>query len=123
MRLWNGTQIINAVLKNPEDRTQISLLYANQTSDDILLRRQLDALAEKHDTFRVWHTSEQFFLGSNMQTTAASGTQVCRCSLLQDMPTAEPMCVSSRIVPEHMARSGCYISSHFGRWTMILTLP
>ena len=58
MRLWNGTQIINAVLKNPEDRTQISLLYANQTSDDILLRQQLDALAEKHDNFRIWHTSE-----------------------------------------------------------------
>jgi NAD(P)H-flavin reductase len=52
-------QIINAVLKNPEDGTQISLLYANQTSDDILLRQQLDALAEKHDNFRVWHTSEQ----------------------------------------------------------------
>jgi NAD(P)H-flavin reductase len=51
-------QIINAVLKNPEDRTQIALLYANQTSEDILLRQQLEALAAKHDNFRVWHTSE-----------------------------------------------------------------
>lgn len=51
-------QIINAVLKDPEDKTQISLLYANQTSDDILLRARLDELAAKHDNFRVWHTSE-----------------------------------------------------------------
>jgi NAD(P)H-flavin reductase len=49
-------QVINAVLKDPEDTTQISLLYANQTPDDILLRAQLDALAAKHDNFRVWHT-------------------------------------------------------------------
>ena len=59
------------MLKNPEDRTQISLLYANQTSDDILLRQQLDALAEEHDNFRVWHTSESLL-------PAASGWAYCK---------------------------------------------
>lgn len=53
---FTALQIINAVLKDPEDKTQISLLYANQTPDDILLRKQLDELAAKHDNFRVWHT-------------------------------------------------------------------
>lgn len=31
-------QIINAVLKDPGDRTKLSLLFANQTEPDILCR-------------------------------------------------------------------------------------
>ena len=32
-------QVIAAVLKDPNDETQLSLLYANQTDEDILVRR------------------------------------------------------------------------------------
>lgn len=49
-------QVLQAVLKNPEDRTEVSLIYANNTTDDILLRTQLDELASKHDNFKVWYT-------------------------------------------------------------------
>jgi len=38
-------QIIREVLSNPEDRTEISLIFANVSEDDILLRDELDALA------------------------------------------------------------------------------
>lgn len=37
-------QIIDAILKNPEDITKVSLLYANVSPDDILLKEKLDAL-------------------------------------------------------------------------------
>jgi len=41
-------QVMAAILKDPSDKTQISLLYANQTESDILVRDMLDELAAKH---------------------------------------------------------------------------
>jgi cytochrome-b5 reductase len=53
-------QIIYAILKNPHDRTRMSLLFANQTEDDILLRDELEELAASHsDRFRVWYTLDR----------------------------------------------------------------
>ena len=49
-------QIIRAALKNPLDRTKLSLIYANVNVEDILLRSELDELAEKHkDRFKVFY--------------------------------------------------------------------
>ncbi|BFZ53386.1 NADH-cytochrome b5 reductase [Savitreella phatthalungensis] len=48
-------QIIRAILKNPEDKTKISLIYANVTEGDIILRDELDALAKQYDNFKVYH--------------------------------------------------------------------
>ncbi|PSR72391.1 hypothetical protein PHLCEN_2v11734 [Hermanssonia centrifuga] len=49
-------QIIRAALKNPQDRTKISLIYANVNSDDILLKKELDLLAQNHgNRFRVYY--------------------------------------------------------------------
>ncbi|TPX39461.1 hypothetical protein SeMB42_g05874 [Synchytrium endobioticum] len=48
-------QIIQAVLNNPADVTTIQLLYANVSSDDILLKHELDALAARHPRFRVYY--------------------------------------------------------------------
>ena len=52
-------QVIQAVLKNCDDKTEISLLYANQSPDDILLREELDALAATHPQFKVWYTVDK----------------------------------------------------------------
>uniref|UniRef100_A0A0M3I2W8 NADH-cytochrome b5 reductase n=1 Tax=Ascaris lumbricoides TaxID=6252 RepID=A0A0M3I2W8_ASCLU len=53
-------QIINAVLKKKDDPTKISLLFANQQQDDILLRDELDRLAEEHaERFHVWYTLDR----------------------------------------------------------------
>ena len=41
-------QIIRSVLADPADGTRLRLLYANRTEDDILLRRELDALETRH---------------------------------------------------------------------------
>ncbi|KAJ7293295.1 ferredoxin reductase-like C-terminal NADP-linked domain-containing protein [Mycena rebaudengoi] len=49
-------QIINAVLKNPADRTALSLIYANVNPEDILMKTELDALARAHaDRFKLYY--------------------------------------------------------------------
>jgi len=53
-------QVINAILKDKEDETKISLLYANQTEEDILVRQNLEQLAEQHpDRFKIWYTLDR----------------------------------------------------------------
>ena len=41
-------QIIRAVLRNPADKTTITLIYANVNSQDILLKDDLDQLVNNH---------------------------------------------------------------------------
>jgi cytochrome-b5 reductase len=47
-------QIIRAIMKNPEDTTRVHLIYANVTTEDILLREDLENLAIQYpDKFRL----------------------------------------------------------------------
>ncbi|KAI9190106.1 NADH-cytochrome b5 reductase [Blastocladiella emersonii ATCC 22665] len=47
-------QVIKAILKNPEDSTKVSFIFANVSYDDILLKDELDKLAATHsDRFTV----------------------------------------------------------------------
>ncbi|KAL2467521.1 Nitrate reductase [NADH] 2 [Forsythia ovata] len=49
-------QVMQAILKDPEDETLMYLIYANRTEDDILLRNELDAWAEEFkDRVKVWY--------------------------------------------------------------------
>ena len=48
-------QIIRAICEDPKDNTTISLIYANQTEADILLREELDAFAAKNKQFQVYY--------------------------------------------------------------------
>jgi cytochrome-b5 reductase len=41
-------QVIEEVLRNPADKTQLSLLFGNVEAEDILLKGRLNALAAKH---------------------------------------------------------------------------
>ena len=52
-------QLIKNILHNPEDKTEISLIFSNKTNKDILLRKELDEFAEKHKNFKVWYTVSQ----------------------------------------------------------------
>ncbi|KAF8292977.1 NADH-cytochrome b5 reductase [Trypanosoma cruzi cruzi] len=61
-------QLIRAIMKNKEDRTNIFLVYANQTEDDILLRKELDDCA-KDPRMKLWYmldreTSPQWKYGT-----------------------------------------------------------
>ncbi|EPS40285.1 hypothetical protein H072_5897 [Dactylellina haptotyla CBS 200.50] len=47
-------QIIKAILRNPADKTVVDLIFANVNEDDILLREDLDELAEtEKERFRI----------------------------------------------------------------------
>ncbi|SCV03782.1 LANO_0G06216g1_1 [Lachancea nothofagi CBS 11611] len=46
-------QVLNEVITNPEDFTKVSLIYANESENDILLRDELDEIAEKYPNFDV----------------------------------------------------------------------
>ena len=53
-------QIIQEILGNPEDKTAVTLLFANKTEDDILLKPLLDALATKFPKqLKVVYTVDQ----------------------------------------------------------------
>jgi len=41
-------QLTRAILRNPEDKTKISLIYANNTEDDILLKKEFEDLEAKY---------------------------------------------------------------------------
>ncbi|KAK4276776.1 hypothetical protein QN277_014884 [Acacia crassicarpa] len=52
-------QVGQAILKDAEDRTEMHVVYANRTEDDILLREELDEWAEKDERFKVWYVVQQ----------------------------------------------------------------
>lgn len=50
-------QLITAITKDTTDETQVSLLFANQTEKDILLKDELDEVAKNHpDKVKLWYT-------------------------------------------------------------------
>ena len=50
-------QVIRAILKDPQDKTEIWLIFANQTEEDILLRKELEAIPKER--FHLWYTLDR----------------------------------------------------------------
>eukprot|EP00268_Persea_americana_P059286 TRINITY_DN7256_c1_g1_i8.p1 TRINITY_DN7256_c1_g1~~TRINITY_DN7256_c1_g1_i8.p1 ORF type:complete len:425 (+),score=90.04 TRINITY_DN7256_c1_g1_i8:509-1783(+) len=48
-------QVMQAILKDPSDRTEMNVVYANRTEDDVLLREEMDEWAKKHQNVKVWY--------------------------------------------------------------------
>ncbi|GMH31344.1 hypothetical protein Nepgr_033187 [Nepenthes gracilis] len=49
-------QVMQAILKDPEDDTEMYLVYCNRTEDDILLRDEIDGWVKEHgNRLRVWY--------------------------------------------------------------------
>lgn len=44
-------------MKNPNDKTELWLIFANQTEEDILLRKELEAI--QGDRFHLWYTLDR----------------------------------------------------------------
>ena len=40
-------------MQNPEDKTEVTFIFANKTEGDIILKDELDAIAEKHHNLKV----------------------------------------------------------------------
>ncbi|XP_059078964.1 NADH-cytochrome b5 reductase 3-like isoform X1 [Tigriopus californicus] len=53
-------QLITEILDQPNDSTQLRLLFANQTEDDILVREELEQLQADHpNQFKLWYTVDR----------------------------------------------------------------
>ncbi|KAI9222972.1 NADH-cytochrome b5 reductase [Blastocladiella britannica] len=53
-------QVVNKLLRDPTDTTKLTLLFANVSESDILLKADLDALAAKHgDRFKVHYVIDK----------------------------------------------------------------
>ncbi|KAK0519133.1 NADH-cytochrome b5 reductase [Tilletia horrida] len=79
-------QIIRAALKNPKDTTQLSLIYANVEESDILLKKELDALATKHaNRFKV-----HYFLNKPPQGWKGGEGFVTQEAIQEHLPAPAP---------------------------------
>ncbi|CBN75480.1 conserved unknown protein [Ectocarpus siliculosus] len=45
-------QVLQELLLNPEDKTKVTLLFANATTADIMLKAEIDKLAAEHGQLR-----------------------------------------------------------------------
>lgn len=52
-------QVIREALSDPEDQTEISLIFANVSEKDILCRDELEALQYLHPSFKVFYTLDK----------------------------------------------------------------
>lgn len=53
-------QLVRHITKDPSDDTQLSLLFANQTEDDILVRKELEEVVDKYpEQFKLWYTLDK----------------------------------------------------------------
>lgn len=53
-------QLVRHIVKNPADKTNMTLVFANQTEDDILVRKELEEVEEKFpDRFKLWYTLDR----------------------------------------------------------------
>ncbi|KAK8953573.1 NADH--cytochrome b5 reductase 1 [Platanthera guangdongensis] len=53
-------QVTRAILENPKDKTNVHLIYANVTYDDILLKEELDSLLKNYPhRFKVYYVLNQ----------------------------------------------------------------
>jgi nitrate reductase (NAD(P)H) len=52
-------QVVQAILKDPEDLTEMHVVYANRSEDDILLREEMNEWAKKHERFKIWYVVQE----------------------------------------------------------------
>ncbi|XP_064600681.1 NADH-cytochrome b5 reductase 3-like isoform X2 [Liolophura sinensis] len=53
-------QLVRQVFKDPADKTELFLLFANQTENDILLRPELEEVKNAHPSrFHLWYTLDR----------------------------------------------------------------
>ncbi len=93
-------QVANAILKNRYDTTQVTLIYANVTKEDILLREELDAWAKMHPNFTV-----HYVLNSPPAGWTGSTGFVTADIIKQHMPGPDEDCMVLRCGPPPMNKA------------------
>lgn len=96
-------QIIRAMIKDAEDTTRVWLLFANQTEADILLRPELEAIAETHKArFTLWYTLDRPAEGWRF-----SSGFISQPMLAEHMPPCSPDTLILMCGPPAMINMAC----------------
>lgn len=69
-------QVIRAILKDPKDTTEVWLIFANQTEEDILLRQELESISSKR--FHLHYTLDRPPKCGWNYSTGFINTEMCR---------------------------------------------
>ncbi len=69
-------QIIHAILRDPADKTELWLIFANQTEDDILMRAELEAIPK--DRFKLHYTLDRPPSAGWQYSTGFVNVDMCR---------------------------------------------
>ena len=69
-------QLLRAINKDPLDTTEVWLIFANQTEDDILLRQELESISSK--TFHLHYTLDRPPRTGWHYSTGFINTEMCR---------------------------------------------
>jgi len=81
-------QILQHIVKDPTDQTEVHLLFANQTEQDILLREELDTLAAKDKRVKIWYTVDRVPEGQEAKWKYSTGF-ISEPMLKEHFPAAE----------------------------------
>ncbi|GAX80681.1 hypothetical protein CEUSTIGMA_g8116.t1 [Chlamydomonas eustigma] len=91
-------QVMNAILKNPKDTTEVSLVFGNVTEEDILLRMELDSLAEKHPNRLKVH----YILDKPPESWTGGSGYITQAVVEQHLPPPSPQTLILRCGPTPM---------------------
>lgn len=61
-------QIVDEIVRNPNDKTEVTLVFANTSTKDILLKEQIDRLASTHKNFHPIYVIDKPEAGFNGPT-------------------------------------------------------
>ncbi|ORY01636.1 NAD(P)H-nitrate reductase [Basidiobolus meristosporus CBS 931.73] len=100
-------QVIKSVLRNPNDKTKLSLVFANRSPDDILLRDELDRLTQEHpEQFKVWYTVDKCTEADWKYSVGFVNLEMCKTHLPQPS-TEESKSLILLCGPAPMLECGC----------------
>jgi len=97
-------QVIRAVVSDPEDKTEINLLYSNRNHDDIMLKKELDAWQTKHKNFRVCYT----LTGANVPSDwSFNKGRICEAMVKEHLPAGCPETIALMCGPTELIEGAC----------------
>lgn len=91
--------VLKEVLRNPDDHTRCSLIYANKHEEDIWLREELDAMARNNpDRFHLWYVLEEPGTAPTPVTRTAETAAAALAAIGsgQPIPSVNPSVVNPR---------------------------
>jgi cytochrome-b5 reductase len=85
-------QVIDAVVADPADSTEVHLIYANMTEDDIILKSKIDKIVKDHKNIKVTYVVDKVNKPGWFGNPYTVG-RVSRALLDKTMPAASDECL------------------------------